>query len=900
MTVEELKVILELETKGFNKQAESAKRSLNDTEKAATSLKDKLKKIFGGTFAGLSTEANKAKSSMANSMSGIAKESEKVNASLGKTRSIMKDLKIAAWGGRLSAGLIDATAEAKSYMLELTGCEQAVEQLSEILKDCDPGSEEYAEGSQKVAEYTARINELKQKLESMPNFGTHGLFQDTGQISNIRTLKAQMGGLRDYVSGIRSGFTEVFQVTPVGRFATRVGSAFTGIKRFIIGAKNDIGTFGKKILDAGKHFGIFGRRAGNAGSSVKNFIKSALGIGSLVVLFNKLKSAASEGFNNLSQYSGRTSSDLAMLRGSLTQVKNSLATAFAPIVTVIAPLIQTLVNYITTACNALAMFFGALTGQKTVSVAKANFGDIAAGASGAADATGAANGAAEEYQRTLMGFDQINKLDDNSGSGGSGGGGAGGVGGAAGFTTAEISNAASGWADKVKEAWKNADFYGIGQSVGQRLKAGLDSIDWSRVKGIGEKIARSIATGLNGFLEAPGLFSTIGKTIAQSLNTVFNTANTFAKEFHWESLGTAISDTINSFFSTFDFTLAGQTVFNWASGILRSAISAVKNVDWALVGEKIAEFIAGIDWAELISEAIELAKLAIKGVAEFTLSFVKNIAYKLFKWAYDLVHARSEATLKVNLKGKKDKSFTKVYKEYESTNDKPATVELKGKKHYSWAPTQKDFNSIKDSTATKTLRESGGSTIRSVKGVYDSIKSNSATKTVYGSTTSSMKDTKWYFDNVYNKSATMYLYGSVSSAAERVYTIVRGVANTVTNIALGAIRGIATGGLYSNGSWKPITAAAGGGAFNTGQMFVAREAGPELVGTIGGHTAVMNNDQIVSSVAAGVARAVASVMGSIGGQTAVVLEGDAQNLFRVIRTEARNYVNATGRSPFPV
>lgn len=85
-----------------------------------------------------------------------------------------------------------------------------------------------------------------------------------------------------------------------------------------------------------------------------------------------------------------------------------------------------------------------------------------------------------------------------------------------------------------------------------------------------------------------------------------------------------------------------------------------------------------------------------------------------------------------------------------------------------------------------------------------------------------------------------------------------------------------------------------------GQMFVAREAGPELVGTVGGHTAVMNNDQIVASVAAGVARAVASVMGSGNGQTTIVLEGDAQNLFRVIRTEARNYVSATGRSPFPV
>ena len=46
-----------------------------------------------------------------------------------------------------------------------------------------------------------------------------------------------------------------------------------------------------------------------------------------------------------------------------------------------------------------------------------------------------------------------------------------------------------------------------------------------------------------------------------------------------------------------------------------------------------------------------------------------------------------------------------------------------------------------------------------------------------------------------------------------------------------------------------------GGFPTTGQMFVAREAGPELVGNIGKKTAVANNEQIVSSVARGVAEA---------------------------------------------
>ena len=86
----------------------------------------------------------------------------------------------------------------------------------------------------------------------------------------------------------------------------------------------------------------------------------------------------------------------------------------------------------------------------------------------------------------------------------------------------------------------------------------------------------------------------------------------------------------------------------------------------------------------------------------------------------------------------------------------------------------------------------------------------------------------------------------------------------------------AGGGIYRNGGWRPIATAATGGAFNQGQMFIAREAGPELVGTIGGHTAVMNNNQIVSSVSDGVYRAVLRAMtqsSNSGGDVILTIDG---------------------------
>ena len=49
---------------------------------------------------------------------------------------------------------------------------------------------------------------------------------------------------------------------------------------------------------------------------------------------------------------------------------------------------------------------------------------------------------------------------------------------------------------------------------------------------------------------------------------------------------------------------------------------------------------------------------------------------------------------------------------------------------------------------------------------------------------------------------------------------------------------------YAQGGWPEL-----------GQLFIANEAGPELVGTIGGNTAVANNDDIVQGIQGGVERA---------------------------------------------
>ena len=93
-----------------------------------------------------------------------------------------------------------------------------------------------------------------------------------------------------------------------------------------------------------------------------------------------------------------------------------------------------------------------------------------------------------------------------------------------------------------------------------------------------------------------------------------------------------------------------------------------------------------------------------------------------------------------------------------------------------------------------------------------------------------------------------------------------------------------------------------GGFPDMGQMFIARERGPEMVGKIGSRNAVVNNNQIVEGVANGVYNAVVSAMATVGNNQGsnvnINLVGDTKKIFKVVQQEGRNYQLATGNAVF--
>lgn len=143
-------------------------------------------------------------------------------------------------------------------------------------------------------------------------------------------------------------------------------------------------------------------------------------------------------------------------------------------------------------------------------------------------------------------------------------------------------------------------------------------------------------------------------------------------------------------------------------------------------------------------------------------------------------------------------------------------------------------------------------------------------KSVFSSVATFFKDT---FTKAWEKVKTVFSAGGkifsgikdgiVSAFKTIVNTLIKGINKVVSvpfnaiNTALKKIKSIEILGLKPFKDIKTISVPsipllAQGGFPDVGQMFIAREAGPELVGTIGGRTAVANNDQIVEGISEGV------------------------------------------------
>lgn len=412
--------------------------------------------------------------------------------------------------------------------------------------------------SGEVSQATEKINELKNELDNT----TQAAQKATGESSRLKAALSDLG--KSAVSSAASGLKKL---------GSYINSKFTAP------FKNAIGVIDKVKSAFGRI--MFYRAVRSAIQTVTNGLK--------------------EGINNLYQYSTIVGTQFAPAMNKLATasqyLKNSLGAMAAPLIQALAPAIDFIIDKFVLLLNVINKVFAALTGKSTYTVAKKQAKDYAEAANGAANAT----------QKFLLGIDELNILNEDSG-----GGGAGADYGSM-FEEMEIDSDTLDWAKQIRDAIENGDWRGAGSILAKKLNGLLESWDsyaWGYA--LGEKINNALnfvygfmktfnwgllgsklADGLNGIMDAID-WDLLGRVFASKWNALVDFIYGFVTTFHWADLGKNISDAVNAWFDEIDWAKAGLTIALGFNSIVLAIKTAIANIQWGEILADIQEFFANI------------------------------------------------------------------------------------------------------------------------------------------------------------------------------------------------------------------------------------------------------------------------------------------------------------------
>lgn len=326
---------------------------------------------------------------------------------------------------------------------------------------------------------------------------------------------------------------------------------------------------------------------------------------------------------------------------SLTYFRNSIGAAISPILDAIAPVLDVIVDKCVAVINVFNQLIATLTGATTWRRAEkvaTSYGDAA---SNAAKNTGKANDAAKELRRTLLGFDEINRLDapdkssGSSGSGGGGGTGASGAGALA-FTEQPISSSVENFAQRLKDAWAKADFTEIGSMIGNKIGTALLNVPWAEkiqpAVGAAAKSLGTLFTGMLSYDSSGGkkLWDGVGYTVYNAINTALIGYTTFFRWTDFEGIGEGVGSALFQALSNINWTDGAHSVSAALASFPNAIILAVKGFMTKFypqqfydighsIGDAVAKAIIRIKWKDFFNDVTGMADrllAAINGALE--------------------------------------------------------------------------------------------------------------------------------------------------------------------------------------------------------------------------------------------------------------------------------------------
>ena len=157
------------------------------------------------------------------------------------------------------------------------------------------------------------------------------------------------------------------------------------------------------------------------------------------------------------------------------------------------------------------------------------------------------------------------------------------------------------------------DWYNLGHLIGNKFRIAWD-IFGGFVQGLNfEQIGTSVAQGLNGVFSTIS-FGDIAGYLATALNGVFTSLASFAETFEWDDLVDNIVNGITTFIETFEWEENAERLNTFLTNLLGSLKRLAEEIPWEELGQKIGEFIGGIDWPTILYDAGTIIAEALGGV----------------------------------------------------------------------------------------------------------------------------------------------------------------------------------------------------------------------------------------------------------------------------------------------
>ena len=265
-------------------------------------------------------------------------------------------------------------------------------------------------------------------------------------------------------------------------------------------------------------------------------------------------------------------------------LKNSIGAMVSPLLDMVAPVIDSLIDKFVALTNAINQAIAALSGAGVWRRALKYQYTYAE----------AANLTTKALKRTVLAFDELNKLDDKSGSGKNDN-----LDYSKMFEEVPVS-------DGLAKILESTSWRILGTTIANKINETLASIDWNSVKSGARIWARRFGSFLDGMFMGISM-PLLGKSIAEGLNTIALSINSFFKEFHFRELGQNLATGFTSLINNLKWDEIGQALTQkWKA--LFELIIGFKDVDLTGLGSGIATMFVNAIENLPISELVDAVK----------------------------------------------------------------------------------------------------------------------------------------------------------------------------------------------------------------------------------------------------------------------------------------------------